>query len=416
MLVSGIPVGGREQSYGERVPGRAAGSEATGPPSDTGKTTVRTGGQGRAMPRWRALPEELDPQVREFAEQLRRLVERSGLSIAAVADRTGYSKTSWERYLNGRLLPPRGAAEALAEVTGTDVGHLGTLWELAERSWSRSELRHDVTMEAIRVAEARAALGEFGPSREEGDGAGAAEGKAKAKVKVKVRPAPRPENRPPQEDPLAGLPGPGESPDVRAQAVPVKARRAPLRPRRHAVLFTVGAVGALFVVAAAVLLLGAEDGPKAATGTVATPSVSSAPGMPAGVKCTGGDCTGQDPETMGCGGKHATTAGSATVGTSYLEVRYSRVCGAAWARITQAVPGDTLRISDTGGQARTESGKVDRGADAHTRMIAVTDSGQASACASLMSGRKGCTVPRAASEQPSESAGAAGAAEPGPTG
>ena len=67
------------------------------------------------MPRWRALPDELDPQVREFAGQLRRLVDRSGLSIAAVADRTGYSKTSWERYLNGRLLAPKGAIVALAE-------------------------------------------------------------------------------------------------------------------------------------------------------------------------------------------------------------------------------------------------------------------------------------------------------------
>ncbi|MEU5423422.1 helix-turn-helix transcriptional regulator, partial [Streptomyces sp. NPDC020667] len=115
------------------------------------------------MPRWRALPEELDPQVGEFTEQLRRLVERSGLGLGALADRTGYSKTSWERYLNGRLLPPLGAAEALADVTGADVGHLSTMWELAERAWSRSELRHDVTMEAVRIAQARAALGEFGP-------------------------------------------------------------------------------------------------------------------------------------------------------------------------------------------------------------------------------------------------------------
>ncbi|MEH6379777.1 helix-turn-helix transcriptional regulator, partial [Streptomyces sp. KLMMK] len=115
------------------------------------------------MPRWRALPEELDPEVREFTEQLRRLVERSGLSIGAVADRTGYSKTSWERYLGGRLLPPLGAAEALAEATGTDVVHLSTMWELAERAWSRSELRHDSTVESARIARARAALGEFGP-------------------------------------------------------------------------------------------------------------------------------------------------------------------------------------------------------------------------------------------------------------
>ncbi|MFD1273833.1 helix-turn-helix domain-containing protein [Streptomyces kaempferi] len=53
------------------------------------------------MPRWKALPDELDPQVKEFAVQLRRLVDRSGLGIAALADRTGYSRTSWERYLNG---------------------------------------------------------------------------------------------------------------------------------------------------------------------------------------------------------------------------------------------------------------------------------------------------------------------------
>ncbi|MFF4244099.1 DUF2690 domain-containing protein [Streptomyces sp. NPDC001822] len=114
------------------------------------------------MPRWKPLPEELDPQLREFTVQLRRLVDRGGLSMAAVADRTGYSKTSWERYLNGRLLAPRGAVIALAEVTGTQQNHLTTMWELAERAWSRSEMRHDMTMEAIRISQARAALGEAG--------------------------------------------------------------------------------------------------------------------------------------------------------------------------------------------------------------------------------------------------------------
>ena len=114
------------------------------------------------MPRWKALPDELDPQIREFTSQLRRLVDRSGLSIASVADRTGYSKTSWERYLNGRLLAPKGAIVALAEVTGTNPMHVTTMWELAERAWSRSEMRHDMTMEAIRISQARAALGEFG--------------------------------------------------------------------------------------------------------------------------------------------------------------------------------------------------------------------------------------------------------------
>ncbi|MFH8368532.1 DUF2690 domain-containing protein [Streptomyces sp. NPDC018031] len=110
------------------------------------------------MPRWRELPEELDPQLCEFTGRLRALVDRNDLSVAAVADRTGYSKTSWERFLNGRLLPPRPAVEALAEVTGTDAEHLTTLWELAERAWSRSEMRNDVTMEAIRTARAKEAV------------------------------------------------------------------------------------------------------------------------------------------------------------------------------------------------------------------------------------------------------------------
>ncbi|MCC3775238.1 XRE family transcriptional regulator [Streptomyces sp. UNOB3_S3] len=382
------------------------------------------------MPRWRALPEELDPQVREFAEQLRRLVEHSGLGIAAVADRTGYSKTSWERYLNGRLLPPRGAAEALAEVTGTDVGHLGTMWELAERAWSRSELRHDVTMEAIRVAEARAALGEFGPPPGKPAKAG------RARKQAAPSPAPAAEARtvlreesvaPPPVDPVpprpsmpdSGLPRDPGARDVRDMAIPVrkpkgpkgpkaskgpqgpKAAKAPASTRRNAVLFAVGAVGALFVVAAGVLLLGtSRDDGQVAQGAIATPSAGSPSSLPDGVKCTGAACAGKDPETMGCGGAHATTAGSATVGASFLEVRYSKACGAAWARITQAAPGDTLRISGTGTRAVTESGRVDKGADGHTRMIPVSDSHQASACAALVSGRKGCTTARTAERAP----------------
>ncbi|MEU4208519.1 DUF2690 domain-containing protein [Streptomyces sp. NPDC026206] len=355
------------------------------------------------MPRWRALPEELDPQVREFAEQLRRLVERSGMGIAAVADRTGYSKTSWERYLNGRLLPPRGAAEALAEATGTDVGHLGTMWELAERAWSRSELRHDVTMEAVRVAEARAALGGSGPPP---DPPGRPEAQVKAGAAREAGGKVRTVLRSDGVLPRTGLPRPPDSPDVRSKAIPFQGDGDPRRSRRNTALFAVGAVGALFVAGAAVLLLGTggEEG-RIAPGAVATPSVSSAAAAPAGVKCTGSACAGKDPEETGCGGKHATTAGSVTVGTAYLEVRYSKVCGAAWARITQAVPGDALRMSGAGAGARTESARVERGTDGHTRMVAVTEPGQASACATLTSGRKGCTRPRASAP-----------AEPGPTG
>ncbi|WKU46528.1 DUF2690 domain-containing protein [Streptomyces sp. VNUA116] len=380
------------------------------------------------MPRWRALPEELDPEVREFTEQLRRLVERSGLSIGAVADRTGYSKTSWERYLGGRLLPPLGAAEALAEATGTDVVHLSTMWELAERAWSRSELRHDSTVESARIARARAALGEFGPPPDTVQGpvqgtvqASRADGQPGAVISEPL--CHEAARRASAEESASGAAGPGafpgasapaspsapadssgaaarpqsvprspQPPDYRANAIPAGGPA----PRRRAALFVTGVVGALLVVAAVVLLLGVGSGTDNGSGPVAPPASPSAV-LPAGVKCTGAECGGKDPEAMGCGGGRATTAGSATVGTSYVEVRYSQVCGAAWARITQAVPGDAVRIdaaADGGAPARTESGKVVRDADGYTPMVPVSGPGKAKACATLTTGAKGCTTPR----------------------
>ncbi|MFI5977364.1 DUF2690 domain-containing protein [Streptomyces sp. NPDC051452] len=95
------------------------------------------------MPRWKALPEDLDPRLAEFTGRMRHLVDHSGLSVAVLADRTGYAKASWERYLGGRLLAPKGAAVALAEATGTDPLPLVALWEIAERAWSGAEPLND---------------------------------------------------------------------------------------------------------------------------------------------------------------------------------------------------------------------------------------------------------------------------------
>ncbi|MCZ9342799.1 helix-turn-helix domain-containing protein, partial [Streptomyces sp. TRM76130] len=47
---------------------------------------------------------------------LRELRARTGLSLAALAERTAYSKSSWERYLNGKILPPRQAVRELCRI------------------------------------------------------------------------------------------------------------------------------------------------------------------------------------------------------------------------------------------------------------------------------------------------------------
>lgn len=424
------------------------------------------------MPRWRDLPDELDPQVREFASQLRRLVDRSGLSIAAVADRTGYSKTSWERYLNGRLLAPKGAIVALAEVTGTNPIHLTTMWELAERAWSRSEMRHDMTMEAIRISQARAALGEFGaPPAKGSNGKQARKGGSATAVPGITPgiagPAGVSPTVPPQpsatevEDssygsssslgggaregagyggssaggpssgggsrgggwgavatpsgdagrygpstPVGpvGPPGPGSPVGPVGPTGPGGPSSAPggptvpaggsadgaARRKRRLTMFLAGVVGALVVIAAAVYFTGGGDSKKAQSAPK-TPSTSAAvnPDLPAGVKCSGADCTGKDPENMGCGGQLATTTTSVTVGTTLVEVRYSKTCAAAWARITQAVIGDSVVVS--AGTAPKQTGSVDNATDAYTPMIAVKDAAEAKACVTLKSGQKGCT-------------------------
>ncbi|WP_052863750.1 helix-turn-helix domain-containing protein [Streptomyces niger] len=426
------------------------------------------------MPRWRALPDELDPQVREFAEQLRTLVERSGLSISAVADRTGYSKTSWERYLNGRLLAPRRAVLALAEVTGAHTGHLTTMWELAERAWSRAEMRHDVTMEAIRVAEARAALGEFGPAPATAKKSGKRSA-AKGAAAPSAAPAPAgPYETPvaPYETPAAAtkMPhqrAPGTSsgafpatPAAESQAAPATPSATPSAPpaassaapsapsaadfadpgprpapagppssaayappsyapdpahgadspygpdprsvsaphdserRRRITMFVTGVVGALLLIAAAVLLLGGGEGGQQAKPAPATPTASQEPALPAGVKCFGTGCAGKDPEETGCGGDQATSPSRGVMGGALIEVRYSKVCGTAWARMTGGAQGDRATVTSGG---RTEQATAGRDGSAYTAMVPVSGPPEkVRACGTTDAGYQSCTTPRAA--------------------
>jgi hypothetical protein len=393
------------------------------------------------MPRWKALPEELDPQIAEFTNQLRRLVDRSGLSVAALADRTGYSKTSWERYLGGRLLAPKGAIVALAEVTGTHPIHLTTMWELAERAWSRSEMRHDMTIEAIRISQARAALSEFGPPPANAKGRPARRGGSATATPGLAGPAgvaPTVPAQPTASDADARTPSTGQrstgtnswgvagyagpSPTGhRRQGGPAggagagavagagvaagggaggagsggrASRRAPAAPpgggMRRTTMFAAGAVGVLVVAAAAFWVTSGRGADKAGATPPPSPTVTTDAAPPPGVKCTGDGCTGKDAESMGCSGDLVTTTQTATVGTTVVEVRYSRACGAAWGRITQAAQGDQVEVStDRSRQQGSVAVAGDR--SAYTPMVAVKDAGEANACVTLASGEKGCT-------------------------
>src|SRR5689334_439692 len=76
------------------------------------------------------------PECVALAEGLRQVRARTGLSLAALAERTVYSKSSWERYLNGKTPPPRHAVEELCAIAREPAGRLLALWELADAEWS----------------------------------------------------------------------------------------------------------------------------------------------------------------------------------------------------------------------------------------------------------------------------------------
>lgn len=110
-------------------------------------------------------------------------------------------------------------------------------------------------------------------------------------------------------------------------------------------MFLAGVVGVLVVIAAVFYLTDKGSDKKNEGGGSPSPSVSAQTDLPAGVKCSGASCTGKDAEAMGCTKDTAavTTAKTAVVGTTTVEVRYSKTCGAAWGRITQATQGTPSR-------------------------------------------------------------------------
>ncbi|MFI1353334.1 peptidoglycan-binding protein [Streptomyces sp. NPDC020898] len=92
------------------------------------------------MSRWKELPAELHPHVRQLIVPLRKLKDRGELSTRQLAAKTGYSARSWQRYLNGRSLPPREAVEAMARIGGDDPTRLLVLHEIAAERWAEGRV------------------------------------------------------------------------------------------------------------------------------------------------------------------------------------------------------------------------------------------------------------------------------------
>nr|WP_168723416.1 XRE family transcriptional regulator [Streptomyces sp. SAT1]ANO41995.1 hypothetical protein A8713_032555 [Streptomyces sp. SAT1] len=254
------------------------------------------------------------PECAALAEGLRAVRARTGLSLTALAGRTAYSRSSWQRYLNGRLPVPRQAVEALCVMAGEPPGRLLALWELADAEWSG------------RARSAQAATS-YGPA---------------PRTPV-ARPAP----------PVSA---------ARESAQPSTAH-----PRRSRRRLLIAAAGTAAVAAALTAALSART-PGSGRTVLQSPPLDPAPG------CHGTACAGKDPVLMACGlpGRadawglpHRTGTGAG------VEIRYSQVCAAAWGRIWHSHVGDSVEISAPGTPSRrvVVTGEADTKAYRFTPML-----------------------------------------------
>ncbi|MGQ4515419.1 DUF2690 domain-containing protein [Streptomyces sp. DW26H14] len=264
----------------------------------------------------------------QLAEALRELKTRTGVSMAALADRTAYSKSSWQRYLNGKQLAPRKAVDALCTLAKEPPGRLLALWELADQEWSRR---------------AQAVTRPTTP------------GRAGERTSTRRNTADRSET---------------------GQAKKWKPGRCGWA---FAAAVAVGLVAAAWVT----ILPGAEDTQK---------SAHSAPSATLGCHnhtCTGQDpmmmgcaASGQ-VEDMGSTDPYHTST------DALLAFRYSRQCHAAWAMLWQAHLGDVLELSAPGEASQrvkvADSDEAD--GSVMTPMIDGTDLTRLQACYESVGGR-----------------------------
>lgn len=244
---------------------------------------------------------ELSREGARLVAVLRELRQRTGLSLAGLAAATAFSKSSWERYLNGRTLPPRAAVQALCRLAEEPDGRCLALWEMAEAEWG-------------------------GRAKEAAPRPGPAAG--------------------PVADPVAPRPAPGRAPGPAPagpdRPMPEAVLPEAQRPRPQGML-TLAAVVAGCAVTVAVLvpvllLLAHRDG-------AARPSVPVAGSQASGPRCRAAACEGEDPLTTGCAAEPDTLAEHRTATGATVQLRYSAACGTSWARMWGARIGDRVEVT-----------------------------------------------------------------------
>jgi transcriptional regulator with XRE-family HTH domain len=245
---------------------------------------------------------------------MRALRTEHQLSLAELARRTRYSKSSWERWLNDRRPLNEQAVRLFAGACGVDADELVGLWQAdgdqadGDQSTQAAEKPTAKTPPSAPLTNARPPAG--------------------------YQPTPIAAARP-----RTGLPVPPN-------------RTYPAWLRRTAM----GTTACLLVLTG----VGLDRLNSPASHAAPPPAPVAAP-----VGCRAAGCVDQDPQADGCAAD-AKIIAVTSIETTEIWLKYSPACQAAWVKITDGGPPDTATITSG---AESETALIHYGADAYSHMV-----------------------------------------------
>ncbi|MFF4783541.1 DUF2690 domain-containing protein [Streptomyces griseorubiginosus] len=271
-----------------------------------------------------------------LASVLQELRQRTGLSLTRLAAATTYSRSSWERYLNGKGLPPRSAVKELCHLAGEPADHALALLDIARTQRT--------------------------------DGGTPTEGSSSGAALTPTTPITVEATRTPARTGMAG------------------------RLRRADVVTALASTCAVVIGALVLINL-----PSLQRRTAPPPS--SPPATATGALCSRSTCHDKDPLTTRCGADPLTLAEHETATGAWIQIRYSRPCGTSWARMWGAAVGDRVEIRTDGSHGSHHTARVTTPSQAdtyvHTLMSPISPGTTVRACFNAASGeRKECVTAR----------------------
>ncbi|MER7682850.1 DUF2690 domain-containing protein [Streptomyces sp. NPDC096934] len=362
--------------------------------------------------------------------------QRTGLSLAQLAHATTFSKSSWERYLNGKGLPSRSAVKELCRLAGEPADHLLALLDIARTDRTVRSERMDPGDQAGRPertdptdpTDPTGRTGRTGRTGLTGRTASTEDSRPSQKSPARQLTATRtdPPAAAPATDASATDPCPNDSsvtgPSVTAPPAtgrsetaasdtvssgtaasesppraPDHARFGPATHRRATVLAALAsALGA--VVLGTLVLMHLPAAPRRQV----SPSPTSPPVT--GALCRHTACENKDPISTRCAASPLTLAEHETTTGAWIQIRYSEECGTSWVRMWGAAVDDRVEISVAGRDDSLRAARVTSRNEAdtyvHTTMSVISLGTSVRSCfLPAAGGRKECFEARTQREK-----------------